>query len=246
MQSTALPTLIPIPFAATGGKNVIPNTTNPIAGGADFPNGFPSLTRTPLAAGGIPPAGLDMNGILNAITAVQQWQCAGGYFKYDSAFSASIGGYPKYAELVGATGIVYVNQVENNTTNPESGGTNWGSLQTVTPTAGDRTNKVATTAMFASEFVGVQGVSGYQRFPNGTVMQWGTSLTIEQGASATVSFNVPFLVAVYNVSVSLTGQSVSTSSPFSPGSGTPTLTGFTIFNNGTNGVMQVSFIAIGK
>lgn len=125
MQSTSLPTLIPIPFANTGGKNIIPNTVNPTPGGADFPNGFGPLTRTPIAAGGIPPSGLDMNGILNTITAIQQWQCAGGYFKYDSAFSALIGGYPKYAVLTGASGTVYVNQVENNTTNPESSGIGW-------------------------------------------------------------------------------------------------------------------------
>jgi len=130
MQSTALPTLIPIPFAATGGKNTIPNTTNPTPGGADFPNGFPALTRTPIPAGGIPPAGLDMNGIFNAITAVQQWQNAGGVFKYDSAFSTIIGGYPKGAMLMSTdSATIWLNLAEDNTTNPDSGGAaNWVTL----------------------------------------------------------------------------------------------------------------------
>lgn len=41
--------------------------------------------RTPLVAGGVPPYGQDMTGILYTITIIQQWQSAGGSFKYDAS-----------------------------------------------------------------------------------------------------------------------------------------------------------------
>jgi microcystin-dependent protein len=67
-----------------------------------------------------------MNGILYAITIIQQWQSAGGMFKYDSAFSAAIGGYPKGALLLKADSSGYwQNTVENNTTNPDVSGVGW-------------------------------------------------------------------------------------------------------------------------
>src|SRR5438067_4636937 len=122
MLSSAVPSKISVPFAANGGKNSIPVTsqtsTNP--GGASFNDGFPVATRTPVAAGGVPPSGQDMNGILNAITAIQQWQSAGGLFKFDSAFSTAIGGYPKGAILASADGLrTWRNTVEANTTDPD-------------------------------------------------------------------------------------------------------------------------------
>lgn len=126
MQSSNKPTKIQVPFAngaGAGYKNSIPVasqiSTSP--GAASFTDGFPPATMMPLASGGVPPSGPDMNGILNAITAIQQWQSAGGKFAYDAAFATAIGGYPKGAILVNATNDGYWrNTAEGNMTNPDA------------------------------------------------------------------------------------------------------------------------------
>ena len=81
MQSTQSPTLVPLAFAANGTKNTIPEAsqigiTN---GAASLNDGFPPLTMTPIAAGGTPPSGADMNGILNLLSQSIRWQHAGGH-----------------------------------------------------------------------------------------------------------------------------------------------------------------------
>lgn len=128
MQSSNQPDKISLPFSNSGQKQPIP-VASQIGiedGRASYTDGFPPLTRTPLAAGGVPPFGTDMNGVLFDVTAIQQWQSAGGGFKYDSAFAASIGGYPKGAILLrsDATGY-WQSTAENNTTDPDAGGTGW-------------------------------------------------------------------------------------------------------------------------
>ena len=128
MLASAIPTKFTIPFANSGAKNAIPvaSQIGITAGAASLTDGFPPLTRTPLAAGGVPPFGEDFNGILNEITAWQQWQGAGGTVPYDSTFSTAIGGYPKGALLASTTaGLFWVSTADNNTTNPDSGGSNW-------------------------------------------------------------------------------------------------------------------------
>src|SRR5574340_119594 len=96
MLASNIPSKIQLPFASSGTKNTIPvpSQIGITPGAASYTDGFPPLTFTALTAGGIPPDGADVNGVLNAITAIKQWQSAGGHFKYDSAFSTAIGGYP--------------------------------------------------------------------------------------------------------------------------------------------------------
>jgi len=128
MQSSDTPAKISVPFANAGAKNTIPvpSQISVTPGAASFTDGFPPLTRTPLASGGVPPFGQDMNGVLFAITDIQQWQSAGGLFPWDSALSTAIGGYPKGAHVINATATgVWINQTENNTTNPDTGGAGW-------------------------------------------------------------------------------------------------------------------------
>jgi len=134
MLSTNIPTKIPIPFANSAGssyKNTIPQAsqigiTN---GKASLTDGFPPLTFQPISSGGVPPFGADFNGILNEITAITQWQQAGGFFAYDSSFSSTISGYPKGSILQSANlAGLWVSTAENNTTNPDTGGAGWTSL----------------------------------------------------------------------------------------------------------------------
>lgn len=128
MQSSSSPKKISIPFANSGARQTIPDTSQIGVedGRASYPDGFPPLTRTPLSAGGIPPFGTDMNGVLFDLSAAARWNAAGAPFKYDSAFSASIGGYPKGAILSNSAGDGFWQSIaENNTTNPDTGGAGW-------------------------------------------------------------------------------------------------------------------------
>lgn len=128
MQSSSLPTRIITAFAVSGTKNTIPQTQSGITspGQASYDVGFPTLTMTPIASGGVPPYGEDFNGILYSATSILQWASAGGTFPYNSSYSTSIGGYPKGAMLVKASGAgFWQSTTENNTTNPETGGSGW-------------------------------------------------------------------------------------------------------------------------
>lgn len=90
-------------------------------GAASFETGFVPDNFTNTAAGGVPPFGQDFNGLLNAMTAWEQWLQAGGPVSYDATFAAAIGGYPAGAVLVSAAvlGAEWVSLADNNMTNPD-------------------------------------------------------------------------------------------------------------------------------
>ena len=127
MQLSNSPGKLVLPFANSGNKNAIPvNSQIGITpGAASLADGFPPLTMTPVAAGGVPPSGLDMNGILFQLSAILRWANAGGGYAYDSTFAnnSNVGGYPKGARIMRSDGLGYwFNTVENNTTDPEAAG----------------------------------------------------------------------------------------------------------------------------
>jgi hypothetical protein len=96
------------------------------AGLASYTDGFPPLTMTPVASGGIPPFGQDFNGIFYAVTSALQWIQAGASYTYDSTFQTTIGGYPAGALVQRSEGLGWwLNTVANNATAPESGGAGW-------------------------------------------------------------------------------------------------------------------------
>jgi hypothetical protein len=163
MLSSAIPAKIPLPFANSGTKNTIP-TPSQIGitpGAASLTDGFPPLTFTPISAGGIPPAGADFNGIFNMITAVQQWQSAGGIFKYDATFSTAIGGYPAGAILQGSDNETqWLNLADNNTTDPESSPTDWAALSSygITAVTGlTNANVTLTPAQYGKSIITLAG-----------------------------------------------------------------------------------------
>lgn len=131
MKISDLPARFPIPFGNSASGSYI--RTIPEAsqigvqdGAASLTTGFPPLNFLPVGAGGVPPFGQDFNGILRQITQWSRWQGAGGAVPYDSDFSTAIGGYPQGAIIIGNTaGTLYLNTVDDNTTNPNSGGANW-------------------------------------------------------------------------------------------------------------------------
>ena len=131
MQDNQIPAKFPLPFAANAASGYIRSIpaasqilTSP--GAASLNDGFPPVTFIPEGSGGVPPYGQDMNGILNQISAWIQWINAGGPVSYDATFSAAIGGYPKGAWLTSAVGgSWWVSTVDNNTSNPDTGGAGW-------------------------------------------------------------------------------------------------------------------------
>lgn len=154
MQSSNQPGKISLPFANSGAKQPIPveSQVGIEDGRASYVDGFPPLTRTPLAAGGKPPFGTDMNGILFAVTAVQQWQSAGGGFKYDSDFATSIGGYPAGAFLVRSDNAgLWVNYLDGNISDPESGGAGWSPLESGNSTVPMSNSTVTLTSLQSSQ-----------------------------------------------------------------------------------------------
>lgn len=146
MDSSAIPPKFPIVWGNSAGSAYIRSIPEASQIGvtncaASLTDGFPPLTFTPSSAGGCPPFGQDFNGILKQITQWSQWVQASGPVFYDSAFSTSIGGYPKGTVLSSTIvpGYRWLSTSENNTTDPDAGGAGWvqdpGQVPTGTPTA---------------------------------------------------------------------------------------------------------------
>lgn len=120
MQSLTLPQILENYIAEYGIKNSIPTaaTGTYLASVAE---GFPEITLTPIADGGIPPAGGDLNGMLNLLSQFYFFNQNGGTYTFDEGVSAAIGGYPKGAVLwyngTDGSHIQVVSNIPNNTQN---------------------------------------------------------------------------------------------------------------------------------
>ncbi len=131
MQLSQLPRKFNLPFGSSAGGGFtnypIPDLPPGTPGLASLQTGFPPVNFTPISAGGIPPAGADFNAILFQITSWDQWIAAGGPIFYDATFQTAIGGYPNGAVVQSAIvpGNYWQSTVDNNTSNPDTGGANW-------------------------------------------------------------------------------------------------------------------------
>ena len=145
MQLSNAPAQIVEAWATAGSKTnpiPVPSQVGITPGAASWTTGFPPLCDTPLASGGIPPSMQDMNGGLYQMSAVDVWMCAGGGFPYNSTFQSAIGGYPNGARVLMASGGGYwVSTVDNNMTDPDTGGAGWASADenAITALTGDVT-----------------------------------------------------------------------------------------------------------
>lgn len=127
MLASAIPTRLQIAWAKNAGGSYI--RTVPVAsqigvnaGAASYSDGFVPDNFTQIAAGGVPPFGQDMNGVLNETTVWDQWYQAGGAIGFDSTFATAIGGYPNGAIIASSVvpGNAWMSTVDNNTTDPDS------------------------------------------------------------------------------------------------------------------------------
>lgn len=204
-------------FAASGGKTNVPITGADINNGrADYENGFPPVTRAPIAAGGVPPYGTDMNGVLFDLSSGLQYLQAGVVFPYNQEFATAIGGYPKGARVadLSDTSIIYTSQINNNLSPPP--GANWviGASETIygstkyatqsETTSGTSDNLAITPLKFKSAFVASITASGYQKLPSGLIIQWGTG---GGATSGSVIYPLAFANAAYSVAANTSGAS---------------------------------------
>lgn len=100
------PNKIPKAFAASGDRNIIPESTGKL-GLASWNEGFPAITSVPFSEGGIAPKRADFNGIFNALSVAVLWYQQGGVFVYDKATNYEIG------NLVIYSGEIYVCKTAN-------------------------------------------------------------------------------------------------------------------------------------
>lgn len=132
MLFSDIPTQFQIPFANNAGAGF----TRPIpvasqisiqAGAASLHDGYPPVTFLAIGAGGTPPFGKDMNGILNQISAWSRWQGAGAPVQFDGTLSTAIGGYPKGAVVQSSviSTLFWISTADNNTDNPDVTPTSW-------------------------------------------------------------------------------------------------------------------------
>lgn len=144
----------PVPFGVNGQREVIEEDTTPGDNSASYNLGFPPITMILKTAGGLPPKGQDMNQVLFELSSLSRWSSSGALNAYDSAFSTSINGYPKGSQLTNSTFTgSWLNTVEGNTSNPESGvSTGWVPFKNngVTAITGLAAANVTLTALQAS------------------------------------------------------------------------------------------------
>lgn len=89
------PNKIPRPFADSGDKNTIPESSGAL-GFASWQEGFPAITGTPFSQGGVAPKRADFNGIFNALSLATLWQQQGGFYAYDATTDYEVGNVIEY------------------------------------------------------------------------------------------------------------------------------------------------------
>lgn len=117
------PFMIPQPFANNGNKNDIKDVRDPIdpIQTASWLTGFPPVTMTPEEAGGLPPNGLDMNGVLNAVSQGLVHRQRGERMQFSFAYATSVGGYPKGAIIQSNDATKeFQSLVDDNVTDPNT------------------------------------------------------------------------------------------------------------------------------
>lgn len=123
-NATACTQAAPVP----GGKTAPFPVASQIAvlnGAASLTDGFVPLNMSTVA--GVPPFGIDMNGILFVISSWAAFFAAGQYPAYDATLQTAMGGYALGARVQQAANPLefWTSAVNGNITNPDTGGAGW-------------------------------------------------------------------------------------------------------------------------
>lgn len=144
------PILIPQAFASNGSKNTIQNTrqTGQDPEDATWSDGFPNVTMQPMESGGLPPKGMDFNGILHALSASIVHLQKGGFFYFDLNHANAIGGYSTGAILIADDHRrLFISTIDKNKTNPNQNPTGWKIL------AGEGVNATTATKLHTPRYI---------------------------------------------------------------------------------------------
>lgn len=154
------PYMVKIPFCNTGNKNAIQLTQQ--AGqdpeDATYQEGFPPVTMLNEDAGGLPPKGLDFNGIFYELSSPIAHYCRGDRIQFDATYAVAIGGYAK-GWVVASNDYQkdYISLVDNNLADPNGTNTTWavyagqGSVPTATSTTTGTVKLVNSLASTATD-----------------------------------------------------------------------------------------------
>lgn len=122
----------PLVIEAFGKNAVDPDFINTIPVSTADPQraslnlGFPPDTMKPVVAGGKPPRGQDMNGILFMLSSHTVYQQTGQPYAYDLTLATALGGYAIGTVLGMSDGSgTWINRVAANVTDPDAGGAGW-------------------------------------------------------------------------------------------------------------------------
>nr|WP_279040971.1 phage tail protein [Snodgrassella alvi] len=176
------PVLIPQAFAANGSKNNIQNTRQPGQDPEDatWSDGFPNVTMQPVESGGLPPKGMDFNGILNALSATIVHMQKGNLFYFDKAYCDAFGGYQKGAVLLADDGTkVFISVADKNTNNPNQNPQYWEVI------AGIGLNAASASKLFEGRNIGGVFFDGTQDIDLPGVNTRGNQDTTGNAATAT-------------------------------------------------------------
>lgn len=182
-QIPTTPAIIPVPFAANGQKNSIPETVDtPGAPNASWSAGFPSITMINRQAGGKPPLGMDFNGVLNQLSNNAFFAQSGGLYPWDAALD-----YLTNAHVQGSDGEEYIAVAPSGPDVPAAGS---GFVGAQDPTA-DTVNAywISASAKFGAP-IATQSVRGIARLA--------TTAEVRAGAAAAGS-PAPAMVRVDDV-----------------------------------------------
>lgn len=129
MQSKDLKQLFTNPWAYAPDNDTINDIPDRYGqrGRASLEKGFALENQTPLAEGGIPPYGSDMNGILRMITTASRNYESGKLFPWSQDYANAIGGYPSGAVAMDPDhiGNLFVSLVDDNNDNPAANTGKW-------------------------------------------------------------------------------------------------------------------------
>lgn len=86
--------------------------------------------------------------------------------------------------------------------------------------------------------------TGYQRFPGGLILQWGSQAAVPGGGGSGISFPIAFPTAIV-CGLATVQNSAGTTLAMGAGVGFHTQYGMTLFNNGNAAATAISWVAIG-
>lgn len=172
---------------------------------ASFTTGFPPATRTARTAGGIPPRGLDMNGILFMTSAHIAWAASGMSYVFNADVVTVQGGYNIGAIVRSAAdpSQYFYNTTTNNVNNPDSVVTGWVPFSPIAVPTGTQAGNVAAGSQVVAVTTGAgfldltpnAGASTVTNFTGGAIGQIITITNMHASNSLTIQSNANIRMA---------------------------------------------------